>query len=139
MFYLLEMFIVNQIMTIISFCKTLIFPNFMFLYPSFQIVCDTNVQNIFVFVGHDVNEVVVKEGHDFLDLENNAVISNDAGWHCAGASEKSPKDKKCHSEKKMLKGQVVPGRFLVAPNVASLEMTTGLCFGGQILFEEIPA
>ena len=98
MFYLCEVFIINQVMAIIPLCKPFIFPCFVFFHPSFQIICDTNVQNVFVFVGHNVNEVVVKKGHDF------SIKKTLLSFRFAGGEEKSPNNQGAPPGKKLLKG-----------------------------------
>ena len=59
-------------MTIVFFSKSFIQPCFVFAYPPFKVICNANIQYIFVFVGHDINEVVVEEGHDL----NNVILKS---------------------------------------------------------------
>jgi len=84
-------------MTIISICKTFIFSGFMFIHSSFKVICYAYVQNVFVLVSHDVNEVVVEEGHDLNNVFNlschfvrRTPMENAVCWACAVAREKSP-------------------------------------------------
>jgi len=46
-------------MTVVFFGKAFEFSCFVFVHPSFQVVCQAGVHHIFVFVGHDVNKEVV--------------------------------------------------------------------------------
>ena len=59
MTWMIIFIIIIFVMTIVIFCEAFKFPGFVFVNPSFQVVCKTCVNHIFMFIGHDINEEVV--------------------------------------------------------------------------------